>query len=353
EDERLRLLLQEDRLLGALVADVHREAEVAAVERAAGQHLALGDELHLRMLALRREKPGLVDAVPDRPVVVAEEEPAAVLHGLPVPVLEPGARDLAVAVGDLDRRVVGQRIEPRRLRRRIVGLQRQGELLAVELHAGLHDLQLLGVERGHLLAAVRVLVVDEAVAVVVDAVAADLVRLRAVRCGAVRAGAVLARVDGAGVLVVAIRVGLAGHAAGRLDVATHAAVAGLDGAGVLVVAVGRRRARRATVDRRVGADAVVADVRGARVGVAAVRGGRARAAAVDRGVLAGARVAGVGRARVAVAAVLRARARLAAVDHAVLADARIADVGGAGVPVAAVGGRRARLAAVLRDVLAD
>src|SRR5207245_9502375 len=81
------------------------------------------------------------------------------------------ADDLTRAVGDLQRRVVTGRVEAGR---REPGVDRPHPHAVAPLGRRPLQHQALGLQREHLLAAVRILPVDQAVAVVVDAVAADL-----------------------------------------------------------------------------------------------------------------------------------------------------------------------------------
>src|SRR5207245_969447 len=182
------------------------------------------------------------------------------------------------------------------------------EPVAPELQPGRLEGHPLDDERPGLPAAVRILVVHQAVAVIVDAVATHLV------------GPALGRVRAVGIGTV------------------HEAVP------VVVDAIAALL-RPAARDVRVAADAAGAAVRGAGVPVVTVRGRGAGEASVLSHVLADAvRAAGVGGAAVAVVAVGGGGARHAVGDGGVRADAPVAGVGGAGVAVVAVGGGGARAA---------
>src|SRR5205085_2665901 len=145
-------------------------------------------------------------------------------------------------------------------------------------------------------AAVRVLVVDEAVAVVVDAVAADLARPALGGLGAVG----IVTVDEAVAVVVPAVVADLGHRGARCGavVGTHAGGAALGRAAGVIVAVGCRGAALASRgDRDHAAPVGRAVLAGAGVLIVAVRRGGAGCAAGLNRVLAHARdVAHVGRA---------------------------------------------------------
>src|SRR6185295_19983651 len=158
-------------------------------------------------------------------------------------------------------------IEAERPVRAVDGPHLQPVALRTRVGADGERLQLERLRTG---AAVAVFVVDQAVAVVVQAVAADLAAGRAVRgaAGEGGAGGVGAVDEGVAIVVEAVVADLDR----RLDrrVVARAGVAGVDGHVVLVVAVGVAGAAAASRDLLRLAGAVRAVVRGAGVAVVAL-----------------------------------------------------------------------------------
>src|SRR5207253_3265553 len=219
------------------------------------------------------------------------------------------ADDLSGPVGDLHRGVVARRVEAGR---RELGVDRLPPHPVAPLRRRPLQHDALGRQGEELLAAVRVLPVDQPVAVVVDAVAADLDRLdrrAAVGDHHVRAHARRAAVARARIVVLAVACRGAGLAARDRLVAAAAALAALDRAGIAVVAVACRGAGLAARDRLVAAAAALAALDRAGVAVVAVARRGARLAARNRLVAAAAALAALDRAGGADVAVARRGAR--------------------------------------------
>src|SRR5688500_11368326 len=170
------LLPQGRRGLPAGAAHAQGHVDLRLRGAAEGHLLTVGAEHDLTLL-LHLEA-ALLEATGERALLVAEAEALLALL-LPVLRRHRGAEELPRLVRHLERRVLAGRVERRAAGARVAGLDahrvapRAGGL-GLEGHAAEAELHLLR-------AAVAVLVVDEPVEVVVDAVAADLGRSRAAR----------------------------------------------------------------------------------------------------------------------------------------------------------------------------
>src|SRR5436309_11872944 len=248
----------------ALLADAQRDPEVGAVRGSQADVLAVRAEQHAAV-ALHLEAALVEPAGEAAPPVL--EAVAAPVRVLPVGSGDRLAEERPMRVGHLQRRVLGDRVEERRHRGRVARLHR--EPIAPEPQPGRLEGHPLDDERPGLAAAVRILVVHQAVAVVVDAVAAQLAgpafgRVRAVGIGTVH--------EAVPVVVDAVAA-LLRPAAGDVRVAADAAGAAVRGARIAVVAVGRRGAALAAGDGRdLTAAGRAAGGRGAGIAVVTVRG---------------------------------------------------------------------------------
>src|SRR5262249_10730465 len=249
------------------------------------------------------------------------------------------AEQLARVVADLDLRVRAHGVEAILNWAAVDALDPEplaggpGERLRAHLHA-------LEIELRGLRAAIRILEVDEAVAVVVDAVPTDLLGLLAE--GGPAAAGVVAVGQAVAVVVDAVAAdlgrGLTYRAPWSRLMLAGTVDAGVVGAGVCVVAIGRGRALLAAGDGRELAAAVLGALVGrARVAVVAVvvlrAGGAKRALGAHAHAALG---AGVVHAGGVVVALGRHRAGLAPVDRLVRADPAGAGVRGAAVLVIAL-----------------
>src|SRR5438132_7591456 len=272
-------LREAERLLGgaeahgrarALLADAQRDQDVGAVRRSQADVLAVRAEQHAAV-ALHLEAALVEPAGETAPPVL--EAVAAPVRVLPVGSGDRLAEERPTRVGHLQRGVLGDRVEERRHRSRVARLHR--EPTAPALQPGRPEGHPPDDARPGLPTAVRILVVHQAVAVIVDAVAALLVRPALGRVRAVGIGTVHEAVP----VVVDAVAALLRPAARDVRVAADTAGAAVRGAGVPVVTVRGRGAGDASFLGRVLADAVrAAGVGGAGVAVAAVGGGGARAA---------------------------------------------------------------------------
>src|SRR5262249_33438630 len=150
-------------------ADGHEK--VVPFDRAVRELLADRPENDLAV-PLRRDEAAVPQAVGEDAVLVAEADVVALLH--PVVLRDGCTHEGTTTVGDLDGGVLLRGCETRR---RLLGVDRpelEAQLPAVERDPRPHEPHAEHLERRELLAAGGILVVDEPVAVVVDAVTADL-----------------------------------------------------------------------------------------------------------------------------------------------------------------------------------
>src|SRR5262249_21939346 len=256
---------------------------------------------------------------------VAESEHAALEPALGRTDRDVVAVDLAVAIRDLQGDPVARRVEARRSAGEVAA-ETEAVPPGLWRHPPGHPAQR---ERVGRVAAVGVLVVDEAVPVIVQAVAADLDGAGGI-VGTVGVGAIGRTVR---VVVDAVRAELDAAALNPLRL-THPCSAHVGGAGVAVVAIRGARTGPTPIDGRPLA-AVVGAAGGGGAGIGAAAGGRVGAgrAAGHRLVAAAAPVARVGRAGVAVGAVGGGLAGLAAQRRRATAHAVGAGLHRAGVAV--------------------
>src|SRR5262245_15907582 len=303
EDETLAVRPERERRLRALAPDPDGDAEVRVLR------------VHPDGPAARREQHAaapvdaelaLVEPAGELAMAIrkAENQPA---RTLPVLGGDDRTEERPAWLRELDRGVLGERVEERRHGRCVLGVEPQA--VAVSLGEARAEHQVHHAERHGARAAGRILGVGQTVAVVVDAVAADLDGGREAvrRAGAVRVGAV----DEAVTVVV----------------------------GAVVADLGDRRAHGAAGDRDFAAHVRVTGVGRALIAIVALASAGAADAAWARDVAAGpVAAAGVVRAGVRVGALVAGAAPDAPRHHVVLADAGVAHVGGAWVAVVAAGG---------------